>query len=205
MSSRAKIITTVALLVFLGGLGIADYQLSKAPALQDDTVAQTSSTTTTVTTSGSVAAVPTGGVKKQNGPAVADTIAAAGFSTTDSNDLSFLTQIAGSGTTINSLAILKNGDRAGSVTWIESPRVKNIFIALKEALLTAFSSKVQDLKDQTLTPNDGPVRNELTFFDPTLSTERLVFVRVRERLFEFHIVIGKEDTFNPLIEALTAK
>lgn len=202
MSSRTKVIVTLLLLVFLGGLGIADFYLSKAPQFASNT-AGNSSSVSSVTTTGS--GTPIVGVRKQNGPDVAGAIATAGFTTTDTNDLSFLAQIAGSGAEIKALAILKNGDRAGSVTWIESPKVKNYFIALKEALLSAFSPQMKDLKDQTLEGPDVPVRNYLTFMDPSLSAERLVFIRVRERLYEFHIANGKEDIMNTLIDTMTTK
>ncbi len=62
-----------------------------------------------------------------------------------------------------------------------------------------------DLKDETLRSDTGLVRNYLTFLDPSLSTERLIFVRVRERLYEFHVVTGKEEVMNILIQSLTTK
>ncbi|UPA22237.1 hypothetical protein K8942_04265 [Candidatus Peribacteria bacterium] len=194
MTSRSKIIITSLLLVFLGGLSAADYYLSAGHG--------------TVTRSGSgstISSVPVGGVRKQSGPDVETIIAAEGFTTSSTSDLSFLAQIGGSDTEIEAQAILKDGDRAGSVTWIESPKVKTYFISLKEALLTAFSADMRDLKDETLQSPTGPVRNYLTFVDPSLSTERLVFVRVRERLYEFHIVLGKEEMMNTLIQAITTK
>ncbi len=200
MTPRTKVIVTVLLLVFLGGLGIADFYFSKAGQIANNPGIPSGSGSSVATTS-----IPSGGVRKQNGPEVAGAIAAAGFTTTDTNDLSFLAQIAGSGAEIKALAILKDGDRAGSVTWIETPKVKSYFIALKEALLSAFSPQMTNLKDQTLQGNAVPVRNYLTFTDPSLSAERLVFIRVRERLYEFHIANGKDDVMNALIETMTTK
>jgi hypothetical protein len=201
MSQRAKIITTILLLIFLGALSIADYYLSSAHVVSENGTSSSVTNGTGSTVTGS----PTGGVKKQNGPDVAQTVDGLGFTTTDTNDLSFLAQIAGSGAQIHAIAVLKDGDRAGSITWIDSTNVKNYFIALKEALLTAFSPQMTDLKDETQQGENMPVRNYLTFLDPTLSTERLVFVRVRERLYEFHIATGKEDIMNALIDAMTTK
>lgn len=205
MTTRTKIIVTVLLLIFLCGLGFADYFFSSG-GLNDE------ANGTGGTTSGALipdtdteAILPPGAVRKQSGPPVEQTITDAGFTTGNTNDLSFLSQIAGSGAEIHALAILQNGDRAGAVTWMESPKVKNYFIALKEALLATFSPQVQDLRDETLQGENRPVRNMLTFFDPTLSTERLVFVRVRERFYEFHIAKGKEEAMNALIETMTTK
>ena len=48
-----------------------------------------------------------------------------------------------------------------------------------------------------------PTRNLLTFLDPGLSSERIVFVRVRERLYELHVAPGKDDVLFELVEALT--
>ncbi len=204
MSQQSKIIVTVILLLFLSGLGVADYAMSNGGLGAFWTTTPTGSGSTVSVATSSVS-IPVGGVRKQSGPPVEEAIKAAGYTTTATSDLSFLAQIAGSGTEIHALAILQNGDRAGSVTWIETPKVKNYFISLKEALLSAFSSDVRDLKDETLQGANVPVRNMLTFLDTSLSTERLVFIRVRERLYEFHIANGKEDTMNGLIETMTTK
>jgi len=104
---------------------------------------------------------------------------------------------------VQTLTLLQNGDRTGSVTWIDSGDVKTYFISLKEGLLAAFSPKVQDLNDETVEGDNQPVRNILTFYDPALSEERLTFVRVRERLYEFHTVLGKEQQMTAVINALT--
>ena len=212
MTSRTKIITTLFLLVFLVGLGVTDYYLSSGDFTASvdqpsDSGANSSSlsskSSATVAANSSVAAVT--GVKKQNGPDVKLIIESNGFTTAKSDSLSFIAQVSGSGAEVHTFALLQNGDRAGSITWIESGDVKNQFIALKEALLKTFSPQVKDLKDETLQGNDLPVRNQLSFFDPTLSAERLSFVRVRERLFEFHITAGKEVVMQKLIEAVTTK
>lgn len=204
MSTNAKMITTACLLIFLGALGATDYYLSNRHNLPDSTGTTGSGTVITQNPTGT-GSVPTGGVRKQNGPDIASFIQSNGFTTTSTNDLSFLAQVGATDTEIKALAILKDGDRAGSVTWMETAKVKTLFIALKEALLTAFSPQMTDLRDETLQGPSLPVRNYLTFMDPTLSTERLVFVRVRERLYEFHIANGKDDVMNPLIDTLTTK
>jgi hypothetical protein len=234
MSPRAKLITTLALLLFLGGLGATDYFLSdtggELTASVDDTtyenvvsvynssaaveensvssatsVTATSSAATTVSVVQPSSIAQSTGVKKQSGPDVQSLVQENGYTTAPSDALSFIAQVAGSESQIHSLAILQDGDRAGSVTWVESADVKNQFIALKEALLTSFSPQVRDLKDETLQGDDLPVRNQLSFFDPSLSTEKLFFVRVRERLFEFHITNGKDEAMKSLIEAITTK
>lgn len=210
MSPRVKLIVTAVLLVFLGGLGVADYYLSGSQTTAEVTTGmnqQASVTPPAQTSTGTVATNPQQqtGVSVNNGPAIETTIQSLGFTTESSTELSFLAQVAGSGAQIHSLAILQNNDRVGSVTWIESPAVKTNFIALKEALLTAFSPNVQGLQDQTIESPNQPVQNVLSFFDPSLSAEKLTFVRVRERLYEFHIANGKDDVMQQLIDGLTTK
>ncbi len=200
MSTRLKIIVTLVLLLLLGGLGAADYFLSG-----DEYAAKLIENPDASSASSSESYIPTVGTQKQSGPDVLNVITAAGYTTQKSEELSFLAQIAGSGASVSSAIILKNDDRAGSVTWTDSRNVKNQFIALKEALLGAFSSRVSDLRDETKVETDSPVRNILSFSDPALSEERLVFVRVRERLYEFHLAKGKEDMMIGLIEEITTK
>ncbi len=207
MSPRIKLIVTAVLLVFLGGLGVADYYLSGSQTVADVSSNTASSSTSSIATMAATGSgtQQAGGVSVNNGPAIEGTIQSLGFTTEQSTELSFLAQVAGSGAQIHSLAILQNNDRVGSVTWIESASVKTDFIALKEALLTAFTPKVQGLQDQTIESPNQPVRNVLSFFDPGLSAEKLTFVRVRERLYEFHIANGKDDVMQQLIDGLTTK
>lgn len=191
MKNVTKLTTTLGLLAFLGGLGAVNYYATGDSPLTGSVTQQSSQ--------------PDGAVRKQVGPDVPSTIQTSGFIAAPSEDLSFLAQITGSGTRIDSLAIKKDTDWIGSVTWIDSPDAKTYFAALKEALLGAFSIDVADLKDETKQGGNQPVRNELSFYDPALSSERLRFVRVRERLYEFHLALGKEDVIEPLIEQLTTK
>lgn len=196
MTTKAKALSTGALLVVLAGLGAADYFTNNAlPA--------SVSTGSGSVSSGAIVEDPAGPVAKQSGVDVKSALGQLGYETQSSTDLSMLSQVV-SGQP-QTLVLLKNSDRVGSVTWIDSPQVKTFFISLKEGLLSAFSPNVQDLRDETLQGEGQPVRNILTFLDPSLSEERLVFVRVRERLYEFHIAGGKDTEMNALIEVLTTK
>lgn len=188
MTTRAKITTTTLLLLGLIGVGIADYQFAGreyAAELLAETRMQQN------------------GVAKTNGPDVPTTLQSMDVDVQESEDLTFLAQIA-RGETVRSLVILQQGDRIGSVSWIDGD-AKELFIDLKEALLTAFSTEVSDLSDQTFQEEGLPVRNVLTFRDPALSEERLTFIRVRERLYEFHSATGKEATMHEIINALTTQ
>lgn len=196
MTPRNKFLITLALLLVLGGLGVADYLYQGNSYLGSLTGDQPN---------GDALNPPEGAVAKNSGPTVEQIAEEQNLTTGESGDLSLLAQIITDGTAVRSLAILSEGDRAGSVTWVESGNVKEYFITLKDALLGSFSPDMRDLKDETLVEAGKPVRNVLTFLDPALSEERIVFVRVRERLFEFHLAAGKEETMNTFIEALTGK
>ncbi len=198
MTTKAKALSTGALLVVLIGLGAADY-------ISNNGLPAALPSTGSGSVSSAIVENPTNTdpVAKQAGVDVPSALSQLGYETQSSTDLSMLSQVVTGQP--QTLVLLKNSDRVGSVTWIDSPQVKAFFISLKEGLLSAFSPNVQDLRDETLQGEGQPVRNMLTFLDPSLSEERLVFVRVRERLYEFHIASGKETEMNALIEVLTTK
>ena len=89
------------------------------------------------------------------------------------------------------------------ISWLETPDVKILFLALKEALHSSFSPELQDLVDEKQQRRGKPPRELLTFLDPAISEERLAFVRVRDRLYELHIPEGMDDAIFGLIEELT--
>ncbi len=186
LSSRTKGITTAALVLVLGGLAAADYVATGSGFIGS------LGGNTEVT-----------GVAKAQAADVRQLVNAMELEATSTDEPTFLSQIAEDET--ESIAILKDGDRAGAIAWVDSPEVKTYFLSLKDGLLGSFSPDLTDLKDVTEQEPGKPVRNMLSFKDPALSEERLVFVRVRERLLEFHITAGGEDTMNALIEQLTTK
>lgn len=207
MTYRSKIIVTAALLVALGGLGAADVywsndnqlaaDITKQPTIEPSDDIPAPQTGTTDTTPGQ-------GVAKRQAPDVGILLTNAGFETAASADKSMLEQIAGTGSNaVKELAILKDGDRIGTVIWMDSADVKDNFLSLKDALLASFSSKVKDLEDATLANPGQPVINKLTFLDPGLSEERLTFIRVGERLMEFHIAKDKENDVQGAIDVLS--
>lgn len=208
MTPRAKILVTLVLLALLGSLGAADYYLSDnqyAAFLANNPADDAAGNTDNADDTQAVSSVPFGAVAKAEGPKVEDVADELGLSMQANSDLSLLAQVAASGPAVQSKTLLKENDRIGSVTWTQSPEVKNLFIALKEALIAVFSPELRDLKDETVQAEGLPTRNLLTFLDPSLSEERIVFIRVRERLYEFHVAPGKESSMNEFVEALTTR
>ncbi len=231
MHPATKLSVTLLLLVLLGGLGAADYLLAGGRLTADVTTEETEGTertevleeieptgdtrqnevpeetgaTTPGAETGETVLAPAGAVAKNQGITVEQAAQQEGFTMQDTAELTLLSQIITENVRIRSAVLLKDGDRAGSVAWVESPDVKNIFVVLKDSLITAFSPQMRDLRDETLQETGAPVRNILTFLDPSLSEERILFVRVRERLFEFHIASKQEEAMQTFVDRLTTR
>ena len=149
-------------------------------------------------------AVEPGGVKKISGPNVDEVLAEMEFTVRETSESMLLSQvIQEDGSKVTEVALLKDGDRAGVLAWTESPKVKIYYLALKEALHSSFTPAVTDLVDETQRIEGKPPRNFLTFMDTGISEERIVFMRVRERLYEIHIAKNSDDVVFELIDLLT--
>lgn len=147
---------------------------------------------------------PANGVRKATGPDVLETLVSNQMTFSDTREKFVLAKVIETGRdTLTTKAILIDGDRAGAIGWIDSPNVKKHYLVLKEALHSAFTPEVKDLLDETQRRENHPTRNLLTFFDSGILPERVVFVRVRERLYEIHIAEGSSNAIFNLIEDLT--
>ncbi|MEI8230821.1 MAG: hypothetical protein WCG83_06850 [Candidatus Peregrinibacteria bacterium] len=208
--TRSSILLTGSLLMLLVGLSTADILLVEGmptrtptdsalvplpePPTQNPSSAQNAS-------QGSQPIA--GGVQKLGEKDIATTATSLGLTTQANTERTLIAGVQQPGDHMHALALLQDSDRAGMIAWLDSPRVKIAFLALKESLHTLFSPRVQDLLDENQRPLGKPPRNFLTFLDPELSEERFVLVRIRERLFEVHITRGKEDKMYKLVEALS--
>ena len=194
MRTSTKILVTSVLLLVLAGLAGADAYYTRSDALPASlTGADAGSGATTSSTQG---------VPKRAGPDVLAILDTQGFAVQAKVEKNLLQQVVPVGTPTQYRTLLKDGDRTGFVVWVDSPSVKAYFQALKESLLSSFSQNVTDLKDETTHDPGKPVVNTLTFNDPTISEERIEFVRIREQLYEFHVAKGKDGVIQPLIDAL---
>ncbi len=146
---------------------------------------------------------PEGGVRKNHGPNVLKTLGLRNFEVQETNEKIILRSTVTGGDTVEARALLIDGDRAGVIAWVSSPNVKKHYLVLKEALHSAFTPEVQDLLDETQRRENRPTRNLLTFYDPGLLPERVVFIRVRERLYEVHVAEGASEELFNVIEDLT--
>ena len=181
MTSTKKFLTALGFLLLLLALGSADALLTR----------------------GTLHFPTDGGVGKKLEPDVVAIAQATGFSVTDSGEEFLLQKIVPPGTVISSHVLLRNNDRAGAIGWVESGEVKTTFRILKEKLRSSFSTQLKDLIDETQTEAGKPPRDILSFHDPAILGDRVVFARVRQRLYEFHVTAGKEADMNALVDALT--
>lgn len=147
--------------------------------------------------------VTDGGVAKQKGVDVEFIANAHRFIVAEATEQNMLPALLPAGSVFNTRVLLKEDDRAATIGWTDSPEVKVIFTALKKKLRSSFSPQLKDLIDETQSEEGKPPRDVLSFHDPALHSDRLLFVRIRERLYEFHITPGHEAEIDELVDSLT--
>lgn len=140
--------------------------------------------------------------KKKSGIDVPATLASLQLMTTPTSEKSLLS-LSVQGVKVESMILLFNNDRAALFSWIESDDVKTIFSSLKQTLQEQFSPELTGLTDTTQTPPSGPPVDILSFKDPAIAPEIVLFTRVRNRLYEFHIAETGPEVISRLIGELS--
>ncbi len=194
MTRRTPILTALGFTAILLALAVSDALLTQSTL---DLPFPSTSPTLTADVTGIVAPAKSGGTP------VEQILKAQSMEFSSTSEQSLLVRIVPEPSIVRTQVLLKNGDRLALVSWMESPSVKTYFNSLKDALHASFSDKVSDLRDETLTAPDKPTVNFLTFRDPTIAPERLVFLRIRERLFELHVADGKDVQIAALLTELS--
>ena len=209
MQTRSLLLVGIIVLG-LAGLGVADVLFVEGGMPSSEGATTSASSSSSLSSSGvilppggSSSSLSEAGVRKNPGADILQIIVQQGFTFEDASEQTLLGGMVQNRVPVQAKVLLKGGDRAGLVVWIETPEVKTYFRTLKEALHPLFSPEVTDLLDEIQRNPGRPPRNFLTFLDPGISEERMVFVRVRDRLFEFHIVKEQEKAMYDLIEELT--
>ncbi len=194
MSALAKLSATVLLLLVIVGLGTADavYHGENLPAFLRSPIR-----TETVVSQG---------VAKKRGPDVLATLTQQDFEIRAEPETNIIQQVIGSGVPAQYRVLLKDGERAGYIVWVDTPAAKTYFAAIKEALLVTLSDEgVKDLKDETYHDEGQPVVNVVSFRDPDISDENIVLIRVQERIYEIHQAADKQTETRDLIESLVRR
>ncbi len=216
------LIAGVIILVFCGVLAVTDFVLLEQPRIiaiseetttPPNTVSMSSSSSSSSSTtpsevmmnSSSAPNVVKKGVstKKAQNMNIDDILAQLQLIIEKTNETSFMMLIAPEKSSVQTVVLLRNNDRAFLLSWMEHDNVKAVFASLKQALQEQFSGKVTNLIDETRTPANKPPVDYLSFTDPALSSERIVFLRIRTRLYELHIAKNGEDLLEQLVAELS--
>lgn len=189
MSSRLKALTAFGYIAFLVALGVTDATLTSGLTLYPRNAYQ-------------VTRVETGIARAQE-PDVFDALRSLKIETAVTKKESLLHRIVPSQLPLTVRVLLQDDEGLGMFAYTESPDVRAFFAALKDALHQSFSPDVRDVVDIVEAPEGRPVRNVLSFVDPSLSSDKIILLRVRSRLYEFHVPEAKEPVIRALIEKLT--
>lgn len=217
MSNTIRIGAALAIVILL--LGGADYWFKELPHQRfleqqntevavsqatDDSGSQpaSSSSASSASASGRLIVKRGTSTRKNGGIDVQVVLASLQLIAEPTNQESLLS-LAAPNLSVQTVVLIQNNDRAALFSWIESGDVKTVFSSLKSALQEQFSSKLTDLVDETRTPENGPPVDALSFNDPAIATEDILFLRVRNRLYELHIAEESKDVIERLIETLS--
>ena len=143
------------------------------------------------------------GIPKQTGPDIKTIVGTQGLTVLASSEEQLLAKVLPPGTPMESYVLLQNNDRLATIASVDDPDVRQWLLKLKVVLQASFSPGLRDLIDERQTETGKPPRDILSFFDPSIRSDRVVIVRVRHRLYEFHVTEGKEPVVNGLVDALT--
>jgi hypothetical protein len=188
-----RLLTATGFVTVLAGLGVADVLWTKDKFVLPENLQATV---------GTAEESSIGNVSKRSGASLEDVFKDQNIEATDTDQGSLLSRIVGSATSVHTQVLLKDNDRILLFSWVENPEVKEEFQAIKDTLHDAFSANVSNLEDISQTPSDGPPYNLLSFKDPAISDERIIFLRIRQRLYELHVADGKDTDAESLIAAL---
>lgn len=189
MSSRFKALIASGYILLLVGLGVTDATLTSGLTLYPRNAYQVTRVET--------------GIARQRDPDVFAVLQSFAIETSYTEKASLLARIIPANTPLTSRVLLQNDEGLGFFAYVQSPDVRAYFAALKDALHQSFSKDVRNVVDIVEAPENRPIRNVLSFTDPSLSDDTIILMRVRERLYEFHVPQAKEPVIRALIEKLT--
>lgn len=139
--------------------------------------------------------------KKRSNVNVQEVFAALSLEQVETSELALLSLLE-EASSAQTVVLLSGGDRAMLFSWIDDDNVKELLSGLKQSLQEQFSDGVQGLIDEARTSDSGVPYDIISFSDPAISSERVVFVRIRTRLYEMHVGAAGEEIIDGLIEEL---
>lgn len=193
--------------VLLLALGGADFFLIEYPRMRQNAPIVKAEDTPVisgeVSSSSSRGPVKKGTAKKSQ-LSVDEVFMSLGITKVKTNEDAILERASHLGTIVDKGVLMKNNDRAALFAWIEDPDAQVIFSAVKQSLQQSFSPALTALSDERIEPEDGAPRDVLSFIDPP-GSEKVIIVRIRTRLYEFHIAPGNDNLIESVIDALGGK
>ena len=182
----SSVIAGIVLILVAGGLMTADLVVRELPnqtsdniVVEPDVIPSTdpigaSSSEAFMSSSSSSRRVVKKGVstKKAQGESIEDLLKNLDLVPEETTEKSFLSFLITNASTVKTSVLLRNNDRAFLFSWLEDDNIKPLFHGLKQALSEQFSGKLTDLVDTTKTPEEGPIVDILSFFDPVIDNTR---------------------------------
>lgn len=93
---------------------------------------------------------------------------------------------------VRSVVLMSEDDRLAAMWWEEGNGSASRFRQLKKQLYRVISPDAREIVDENIAQEGYEEIDLLAFTDPNLFEGRLVFARVGERLFEFHVGVERE-------------
>jgi len=93
---------------------------------------------------------------------------------------------------LRSVVLMRDDDRVAAAFWFSDPDAKGLMDMLTAYTFDLLSKDVQRLTDEPIHRNGFAPIDLLAFTDPALSEERMVFAKIRDSLYEFHVSEEKE-------------
>lgn len=116
------------------------------------------------------------------------------FSTVSNLEVSFMMKLLSQTEShpVRSVVLMDEDDRLAAMWWEEGDGSASRFRQLKKKLYRIISSSASGIVDENIAQEGYDEIDLLAFTDPNLFEGRLVFARVGERLFEFHVGVDRE-------------
>jgi hypothetical protein len=122
------------------------------------------------------------------------------------NEKSYLKRVIPESSILRSIVILKKEsdlgsdiDRVASAYWFRSTHADILMKTLTSQMFDLLSANVENLIDEDLHREGYATIDMLAFNDPALSEERIIFVQIRDELYEFHTLVDKEELVMGLV------
>ena len=100
---------------------------------------------------------------------------------------------------LRSVVLMRDDDRVAAAFWFSDPDTEGSMDTLTAYVFDLFSEDVQRLIDKPIHREGFALIDLLAFTDPALSEERMVFAKIRDSLYEFHVAEENEGWVQELL------